>query len=232
MLEPNYPDSPDEIYWSTFTRPNYAIRSGSFSIDAKTQWLEHRQRAEGVDVAAIALAFPDDAVIITQNDLNLDDTIRIQVGMEIFIVGYPYGFSIHNILPIWKRGTIASEPTARPDGLDKFYVDAYAHPGMSGSPVFAVSRRQMFNLSPEAAELYAASERGEASASDFISSLDPNELQRGAFDGIALRLIGIYGGRVLIEGNRDANLGVVYGASCLDEIFSSPVSVIHPFPPV
>ena len=231
MLEPNYSDSPDEIAWSVFTRPKYAVRTGSFSIDGETQWLEHRHRAEGIDLAAIALSFPEDAVIVTQEDLNTDSSVRPHVGMEVFIVGYPYGFGVHDILPIWKRGTIASEPRALPDGINKFYVDAYSHPGMSGSPVFAVARRQMIQLSAEASQLYAAHERGELSALELLQQIDPSELEKNKFDGMALNLIGIYGGRVRLQGNRDANLGVVYGAAYLDEMFSDPLPTNHPFPP-
>lgn len=231
MLEPGYPDSPDEICWSVFTRPNFAVRSGSFSIHGRTAWLEHRQRSAGVDIAALALSFPEDAVVVTQADIEMDESLGAQVGMEVFIVGYPHGFGVHDILPIWKRGTIASEPRAKPDGLDKFYVDAFSHPGMSGSPVFAVARRQMIQLSPDASRLYAAHDRGELSALELIERIDPTEMERGKFDGMALNLIGIYGGRVRVTGNRDANLGVVYGASYLEDVFSQPVRATHPFPP-
>lgn len=231
MLEPGYADSPDEICWSVFTRPKYAVRTGSVSIGRETTWLEHPQRAEGVDIAALALSFPDDAVIVTQADLETDRILSAQIGMEVFIVDYPYGFGVHDILPIWKRGTIASEPMSRPDGLDKYYVDTYSHPGMSGSPVFAVARRQMIRLSPEASRVYKAHERGELSALELIQQIDPVELQRGAFDGVALNLIGIYGGRVRVAGNKDPNLGVVYGATSIEEVFSQPVRTMHPFPP-
>jgi hypothetical protein len=231
MLEPGYPDSPDEICWSVFTRPDFSIKTGCFTIDAETQWLEHSERNKGVDIAALALSFPEDAVVVSQSDIEMEDGLGAQVGMEVFIVGYPYGFGVHDILPIWKRGTIASEPRVRPDGLDKFYVDAYSHPGMSGSPVFAVARRQMIQLSPEASRVYAAHERGELSALELIEKLDPAELENGKFDGMAMNLIGIYAGRVRMPGNKDANLGVVYGASCLEEVFTKPVSAIHPFPP-
>jgi hypothetical protein len=131
MLMPGYADSPDEICWSVFTRPDFSIKTGCFSINAETEWLEHREREKGVDIVALALSFPNNAVVVSQSDLDMEDGLGVQVGMEVFIVGYPYGFGIHDMLPIWKRGTIASEPRARPDGLDKFYVDAYSHPGTS-----------------------------------------------------------------------------------------------------
>lgn len=231
MLEPGYPDSPDELVWSALTKPNFVARSGGLSIGADAQFIEHRRRADGVDLAAIAISFPEDTLVVEHDRLDCDNSIEIQVGMEVFIVGFPHGFGIHDLFPVWKRGTIASEPLLKEDGMSRFLVDAFSHPGMSGAPVFAVARRQMVRLGRESAQLFSAHEKGELSALDFIKNLDVSELQSGGFDGMALRLIGIYSGRLTLPHNKDPNLGIVYGTELLDELFNDPVVVPHPFPP-
>lgn len=56
------------------------------------------------------------------------------------LVGYPYGYyDKRNSLPVWKTGSIASEPEVDFDGKPYFLLDISAFPGMSGSPAFAIS---------------------------------------------------------------------------------------------
>lgn len=67
------------------------------------------------------------------------------VGHQLFVVGYPAGIEPSGIFPIWKGGTIASEPSA---GLklgdvttdDVFLVDGLTRAGMSGSPVICLEK--------------------------------------------------------------------------------------------
>jgi hypothetical protein len=66
--------------------------------------------------------------------------IRLRPATSITLVGYPYGFyDKENALPIWKTGSIASEPDVNFNGKPLFLIDVSAFPGMSGSPVFAIS---------------------------------------------------------------------------------------------
>ena len=59
---------------------------------------------------------------------------------NVTLVGYPYGFfDTANALPIWKTGTIASEPTVDFEKKPLLLIDVAAFPGMSGSPVFAIA---------------------------------------------------------------------------------------------
>lgn len=52
-------------------------------------------------------------------------------GDELFVVGFPRDYGYTNVYPIWKRGTIASEPK-----FETFLIDATTRGGMSGSPVY------------------------------------------------------------------------------------------------
>ncbi|MCL4510452.1 MAG: serine protease [Bacteroidetes bacterium] len=66
--------------------------------------------------------------------------IKLRPSSRVTLVGYPYGYEDSvNALPIWKTGSIASEPNVDFSGKPLFVVDVSAFPGMSGSPVFAVS---------------------------------------------------------------------------------------------
>lgn len=66
--------------------------------------------------------------------------LKVRPTSTVTLVGYPYGlFDATNQLPIYKTGSVASEPDYDFNGKPVFLVDVSAFPGMSGSPVFAVS---------------------------------------------------------------------------------------------
>ena len=66
--------------------------------------------------------------------------MKIRPTTSVTLIGYPYGFyDTINALPIWKTGTVASEPDIDFDGKPLLLIDVSAFPGMSGSPAFAVS---------------------------------------------------------------------------------------------
>ncbi len=67
------------------------------------------------------------------------------IGNQVFITGYPAGIEPSGIFPIWKAGTIASEPSV---GMvlggvktdDVLLVDGLTRAGMSGSPVVCLQK--------------------------------------------------------------------------------------------
>jgi hypothetical protein len=71
-------------------------------------------------------------MIPTQETLAQLDAVE-----DVTFVGYPNGlFDRKNLLPVVRRGTLASPPDVDYDGLPAFIVDASVFPGSSGSPVF------------------------------------------------------------------------------------------------
>jgi hypothetical protein len=65
--------------------------------------------------------------------------MKIRPTTPVALVGYPNGLAdTKNALPIWKTGTVASEPEIDFEGKPLMLVDVAAFPGMSGSPVFAI----------------------------------------------------------------------------------------------
>lgn len=60
---------------------------------------------------------------------------RPVIGQDLFIVGYPLQFAAAGDFPIWKRGSIATEPEADYHGHSMFLIDAVTREGLSGAPV-------------------------------------------------------------------------------------------------
>ena len=67
-------------------------------------------------------------------------TVRLSIAQLCFVIGYPEGLFIRqsdqSVLPIWKTGHIASEPSVYVDDVPKLLIDAATCEGMSGSPVY------------------------------------------------------------------------------------------------
>ena len=69
---------------------------------------------------------------------NLDPRYVPSVMDDVFIIGFPLGItgvSARGAMPIFKRGSIASEPALDYDGSPCLLVDCRSYEGMSGSPV-------------------------------------------------------------------------------------------------
>ena len=225
-LLPDFPASPDTIQFSVLRRPDYQPTTGGFSLtDNKDYtWIEHKDRAQGVDIAAIPIEFSDDAIIFTQKQLNLVDNVNFEVGSDLFIIGFPYGYGSGDFFPIWKRGTVASEPLFNPEGLHRFYIDSLTKPGMSGSPVFATEIRDLVILKGEAKSNFEKYQRGETSALDLIRSLDVDQINK-TVPTKCFQLVGIYSGRIMCHDNQDPNVGIVWQKKLIDELFAEPIIV-------
>ena len=230
LLE-GYPDSPDELQWKVFKKGTMEVSSGSIDllVNNNIEWIEHSMRDQGVDIAAVKIEFPDDASVWSQDLLGLVDDIDLEVGAELFIVGYPYGIAVGDVFPLWKRGTIASEPLIKSNNLSRFYIDAATMPGMSGSPVFAVETRKEFGLKGDSAEALREHEEGKISALSFFTKLDPQALAE-SYNKKYFRLVGIYSGR-LVGGEKDPSIGIVWNFHLIEELFTNPVITKHPYPP-
>ena len=112
------------------------------------------------------------------------------VPLDVFILGYPMGIGTHR-LPVWKRGSVASEPDIDVDNLPMFYVDTATSSGMSGSPVI---RR------------------------DTSGEMEDGSFALGA--GTMSRFVGIYSGRITPKDRHEAHLGIVWKSSVIPEIIS------------
>lgn len=154
---------------------NVEIRSGETNL-----WFQHPVHGQQVDVAAIPLEIDPD--VMTVDDVPETADMKIEVGQDVFILGYPLEPLLTQALPIWKRGTIASEPAYNFNGLNQFLVDTATREGMSGGLVVA------------------------RSSGGYSRENGPSILAGGSF----FRRIGIYSGRLGANDDGLVQLGVVW----------------------
>lgn len=149
------------------------------------------------------VSFP--AHVLVNMDVNGEPVSYEQgyprVAAEVFILGYPKGLTMQGVMPIWKRGSIASEPLySVMNGTPAFFVDAFTRDGMSGSPV-----------------LYFGDEITN------ISGRPSDERRDQSW------LIGVYAGREGVTREEiDMALGRVWQRRLLDEIFFQQVPGTRP----
>jgi len=117
------------------------IKFPLFTKNGKHIWLSSKEFPQA-DVAIIPLAaslYDGVKVFVISEDWAKSD-IKVRPTSTITLIGYPYGYyDKKNWLPVWKTGSIASEPDVDFEGKPLFLVDISAFPGMSGSPAFAIA---------------------------------------------------------------------------------------------
>lgn len=170
--------------------------------DASTRaprWLEHPNYGRRVDVAALDVT---DIVAGLHHDcanrLEGDIPKQLQAGQDVFILGFPFGRIPGAPAPIWKRGSIALDPTLNPEGLPKMLVDTATREGMSGSVVIS-----MFPV-PE-----HDTRRGD----------DPRPIYLNEYPTV----IGVYSGRHYPDLEK-AQLGIVWKRATVEAIVESGVT--------
>jgi hypothetical protein len=154
-------------------------------------WLIHSaQEMRAIDVVALPLDYEDLKTKVTLLPVNelAPGKIAIMIGMDVFILGYPFG-SKPPAFPVWKRGSIASEPDLVRLSTGYYLVDTASRPGMSGSPVIL------------------------RSWSNHI--LESNMWTTTNYQLPIDRIIGVYSGRLRPE---DAQIGIVWHVEYIDEI--------------
>lgn len=122
-----------------FYELNYMpVEVGLYDNHSKPRWLEHPEFGKRVDVAAIDVTSDVRGYQIDHvNTLEADALLDVTASQDVFVVGFPFGLMANVPAPIWKRGSIALDPTFDVDGLPKMLVDTATRSGMSGSVVIA-----------------------------------------------------------------------------------------------
>jgi Trypsin-like peptidase domain len=167
------------------------IRDG----DDQPLWLIHFEQAtRAIDVIALPLdgEVLKEVSLFPVNELALAK-LAIMIGMDVFILGYPFG-SKPPALPVWKRGSIASEPDLVRNSTGYYLVDTASRPGMSGSPVIL---RSWSNHMLESNMWTTSNEQ---------LPLD--------------RIIGVYSGRLRPP---DAQIGIVWHVDYIEQIIDGGI---------
>jgi len=127
--DPNNPGITKEIRFPLFTK------------NKKPVWLSSKDLPEA-DVAIIPIisSIVADAKVFGISGDWTTANIKLRPTSTVTLIGYPYGYyDKKNCLPIWKTGSMASEPDTDFEGKPLLLVDISAFPGMSGSPAFAIA---------------------------------------------------------------------------------------------
>lgn len=194
------------------TDENYELRSGSnFAIDlyhnkdlTDPTWYMHPTHGYKVDVIAIPVVakekLPAHVLLksITKFDFQNND-FPPQISDDVFVLGYPLNIVDKLQFPIWKRGSIATEPMLDIDNLPKLLIDTATRSGMSGSLV-----------------IYQR---------DGLHKKNPDKKEMGMDDvlGRIRGFLGIYSGRIGAEDNFQAQLGIVWKHTVVEEILSAKI---------
>jgi hypothetical protein len=160
----------------------------------KPLWLVHPSRR--VDIAVLPIPFRQQDLVVTLYPLNVlaNAALRIEIGMEVFILGYPFKIE-PPAYPVWKRGSIASEPQLARLTTDYMLVDTASRPGMSGAPVI---RRSWTN-----------------------HMVQPGVV--ALVDTPLNKFIGVYSGRVPTDHPGEAQIGLVWADYLIHEIIAGSV---------
>ncbi|WP_168797773.1 S1 family peptidase [Aliishimia ponticola] len=162
-------------------------------------WMQHSQ-GQDIDVAAIRLSdLPSNARMYPVNNHTFHSDLALHAGAEVFILGYPRGLSKQANIPVWKKGSVASEPEVEmDDGTPTVLVDTATREGMSGAPVY------------------------------IGSSTATNRFIDGSVSQTALpiyQFIGIYSGRFGADQSKDlflAQLARFFKRRAIEQLFEEP----------
>lgn len=142
---------PDRVTFGAFKRVSEANAQGHYRLayvqmevilcksdHSEPAWFEHPTFGRRVDVAAIDVTTQVAGLqVATVNTLEADARLDPFASQDVFVIGFPFGLIANAPAPIWKRGTVALDPTFNPEGLPKMLVDTATREGMSGSVVTA-----------------------------------------------------------------------------------------------
>jgi Trypsin-like peptidase domain len=160
-------------------------------------WLIHpTQSRRRIDVVAIPLDAEELKKKVTLLPVNelAPGRLAIMVGMDVFILGYPFG-SRPPAFPVWKRGSIASEPDLVKLTTGYYLVDTASRPGMSGSPAILRS---------------------------WSNHILESNMFTATTNAPIDRVIGIYSGRVDAAPS-EAQIGMVWHVDYIDDIIDGNI---------
>jgi hypothetical protein len=192
------PDS-DGFYEMKYTSFEVALRG---DVSSERFWREHATFGRSVDVAVIDVTDNIAEFDVRHvNELEHDAVLSPFTSQDVFALGFPFGQIAGAPAPVWKRGTIAIDPTYDTEGLPKLLIDTATRRGMSGSVVLA---------------------RHIILGSDFEKK-DGSRGETVLFARMTL-VLGVYSGRHYPDLEK-AQLGIVWKRRALEEVISQGV---HP----
>lgn len=185
---------PDNLRIHVYSNSTYRIESHNLDTVAFRQ----HPKGQDVDVAVMPLKLPDELLLWEIPIPHEIEDFRVQPGAEVFVLGFPSGIKGHSLLPIWKRGTIASELPYSDSDPPYILLDTATREGMSGAPVY----------------LYGSTM--------YLSESGVTGIGRDAF-----QFLGIYSGRFLGESEFSAQIGRVFLKSSIAETIEHGIPLTY-----
>jgi hypothetical protein len=196
---------PDRVIFTAFRRSSAPDQDGFFDLDVARvevglydadligpRWVEHPRFGRTVDIGAIDITPHINGLNIQYaNVLEGDADVAPSVSQDVFVVGFPFGLVAGIPIPVWKRASIATDPSYDPDTLPKVYVDTATREGMSGS--IALARHILIG---------AYRKKDGTTANAIYAKKD--------------QILGIYSGRLYPDLHR-AQIGIVWKRHVIDE---------------
>lgn len=187
------------IYLPQKTEDNNAIFDDDFielnlyDEEDNKIWYDMKQNDQMIDVAVVPIKDEIEKYILDIEDAEepFNENVSLNIADEIFVIGFPFG-RIGGILPIWKKASVASEPSLDLNDMPYYFADTATKSGMSGSPVVLYEKRPVVIA----------------------------ESLQGKFSKYRTKLVGIYSGRIgaNTENKNDAQLGRVWKVDIVDKI--------------
>ena len=163
---------------------------------------------------------------------EIDET----VSKDVFILGYPFskdemrlgfGTDAPYYFPVWKRGSIATEPDVRLTGRI-LLIDSLTRPGMSGAPVLIAEDETLIRIgSAENAAIFEQRQRGEMSALDALCALDTKSLS--SMTEKRFRFLGVYSGVIGNTRLQQVALGKCWHIDALRELIANSRAGVMPY---
>lgn len=170
------------------------IKLPLYKEDGQPWWIEHPTLGPSADIVALNLTWGSDIVkypYYLENELDRVNLV-IDPSETVSVIGFPFGLSSHEKLPVWATGFMAQELSLVTPERPTFLIDCRTRQGQSGSPVIA----------------YRAGGHRHVKEGKIVSTLSA---------GAAWEFLGIYSGRV----NAESDLGRVWHVSAVKQLLSS-----------
>lgn len=218
--------SKDGKHLSTLSIPLY-------SATWSPLWLEHTE-GPVVDLAILELPLEVEERFEISVISSLVDqrNINAAISSDVYILGYPFDRT-HFLqsfrdargheLPIWKRGSIASEPEM-PLGGRVVLIDSLSRPGMSGSPIVIAEDHDM--MATNDSETIKAFKDETLSALERIARIDVDSMR--PVRERHFNFFGIYSGVIGLTRGSDVALGKCWTGAALQELLDAPANGTMP----
>jgi len=197
-------------------------------------WFEHPERHK-IDIAVLEIPRPleENFQFVDIQSVEDEGNIPEVVAKDVFILGYPFkkddfknqfGDDVPYYLPVWKRGSIASEPEL-PLGGRVILIDSLSRAGMSGAPVLIAEDRS--GMRARTAEADAVIRRIAAGDTSALRELDMSKVED--VRGKQFRLLGVYSGTIGSTKLAEVALGKCWTVKTLADVLSRAVPGVMPF---